>query len=72
MEALAYFKGKGLELEVIDVRTEPNRMDELIRLSGQTKTPTLTHGKFVVADFDIEELEIALAQNPEAKEELGL
>ena len=71
-EALAYFQGKGLELEVIDVRVEPNRMNELVAASGQTKTPTLKHGEFVVSDFDIGELESALAQNPEAKAAMGL
>ena len=40
--------------------------------SGQTMTPTLKHGDFVVADFDIGEFEDALAQDPEAKAALGL
>ena len=72
VDALAYFERKGLDLEIIDVRTYPNRMEELIAASGQTMTPTLKHGDFVVADFDLEELEVALAQNPEARNALGL
>ena len=72
MDALAYFERKGLDLEIIDVRAYPNRMEELIAASGQTMTPTLKHGDFVVADFDLEELEVALAQNPEARNALGL
>ena len=72
VDALAYFERKGLNLEIIDVRAYPNRMEELIAASGQTMTPTLKHGNFVVADFDLEELEVALAQNPEARNALGL
>ena len=72
VDALAYFERKGLDLEIIDVRAYPNRMEELIAASGQTMTPTLKHGDFVVADFDLEELEVALAQNPEARNALGL
>ena len=72
MDALDYFKSKGLDLEIVDLRTNPSRMSELVAASSQTKTPTLKHGDFVVADFDLEEFEIALAGNPEAKAKLGL
>ena len=72
VEALDYFQRKGLDLEIVDVRDEPNRMNELVAASGQTKTPTLKHGEFVVPDFDIDELESALAQNPEAKAAMEL
>ena len=70
IDALAYFNAKGIDLEVIDVREEPKRMNELIEISGQTMTPTFKHGDFVVADFDLEEFEAALEQNPEAKKNL--
>ena len=70
VDALAYFKAKGLDLEVIDVRAEPKRMNELIEVSGQSMTPTFKHGDFVVSDFDLEEFEAALEQNPEAKKNL--
>ncbi len=72
MDALDYFKSKGLDLEIIDLRTDQSRMSELVAVSGQTKTPTLKHGDFVVADFDIDEFETALEGNPEAKAKLGL
>ena len=72
IDALAYFESKDLDLEIVDVRLEPARMDELVAASGQTKTPTLKHGDFVVADFDLEEFETAIAQAPEARIELGL
>ena len=72
VDALAYFKEKGLSLDIVDVRADQSRMDELIVASGQSKTPTLKHGDFVVADFDIGEFEDALAQDSEAKATLGL
>ena len=71
VDALAYFNAKGIDLEVIDVREEPKRMNELIEVSGQSMTPTFKHGDFLVADFDLEEFEIALEQNPEAKNNLN-
>jgi glutaredoxin 3 len=71
-EALAYFDQKGLDLDIRDVRGSEAGMAELEAISGQTKTPTLKHGEFVVADFDIGEFEAALAQNPQAKADLGL
>ena len=70
VDALAYFNAKGIDLEVIDVREEPKRMDELIEISGQSMTPTFKHGDFVVADFDLEEFEAALEQSPKAKNNL--
>ena len=72
IDALAYFESKQVKLDIIDLRADSRRMDELIAISGQTKTPTLKFGDFVVADFDLEEFEAALAKNPEAKRELGL
>ena len=70
VEALAYFNAKGIELEIVDVRTEPDRMKELVKVSGQSMTPTFKHGDFLVADFDLEEFEAALEQNPKAKNDL--
>jgi glutaredoxin 3 len=72
IDALAYFKSKSMDLEIIDVRTDPTKMPELIEISGQSKTPTLQNGEFVVADFDIEEFEEAMSKNPEEAKKLGL
>lgn len=72
IDALAYFKQKNVELEIIDVRSDPVRLRELEQISGQTMTPTLKHGDFLVKDFDLDELEQALAQNPQAAKKLGL
>ena len=70
IDALAYFNAKGIDLEIIDVRTEPQRMKELVEVSGQSMTPTFKHGDFLVTDFDLEEFEAALEQNPKAKNDL--
>jgi hypothetical protein len=69
---LAYFKDKEVALDVVDVQADPSRMKELIEISAQTKTPTLKHGDFVVADFDLDEFEQALRENPKATKLLGL
>ncbi|MBT4665799.1 MAG: glutaredoxin family protein [Opitutae bacterium] len=70
IDALAYFNAKGIDLEIIDVRTESERMKELVEVSGQSMTPTFKHGDFEVADFDLEEFEAALDQNPKARNNL--
>ena len=64
-DALKYFSEIGLELDLVDVRTDPSRMPELVEISGQSKTPTLKNGDFVVADFDVDEFKQALQENPE-------
>lgn len=72
IDALAYFKNKSVDLEIIDVRSDPSKMPELIEVSGQSKTPTLQNGEFVVADFDIDEFEDAMSKNPSEAQKLGL
>jgi glutaredoxin 3 len=72
IDALAYFKQKNIELEIVDVRADPARMKELQEISGQTMTPTLKHGDFMVKDFDLAEFEKALSENPQAAKKLGL
>jgi hypothetical protein len=46
-------------------------MNDLIDASGQSKTPTLQNGNFVVADFDISEFEQSMQANPEEAKKLG-
>ena len=65
------FEDKNIDLEIIDVRKDSQRMSELIEISGQSKTPTLQNGSFVVADFDIGEFEDAMKQNPDEASKLG-
>ena len=71
-EALSYFENKKIDLTIIEVRNDPNKMNDLIRISGQSKTPTLQNGDFVVADFDVGELEEALKTHPDEAKKLGI
>ena len=47
-------------------------MSELIEISGQSKTPTLQNGDFIVPDFDLDEFEEAMSKKPEEDVKLGL
>lgn len=69
-DALAHFARKGFQPQIVDVRADPSRMQELIDASGQSLTPTLKFGDFVVADFSVDEFEAALT--PEVRAALGL
>ncbi|MEK9773648.1 MAG: glutaredoxin family protein [Opitutae bacterium] len=71
-DALRYFADVGLAVDIVDVRTDSSRMSELEEISGQTKTPTLKNGNFVVADFDVDEFKQALRENPAEAQKLGL
>jgi glutaredoxin 3 len=71
-DALAFFSQHGIELDVRDVRANPAAMQHMIEISGQQKTPTLEYGKFIVADFGVDELLDKLKQAPAIRHELGL
>ena len=53
------------QIDIVDVRKDPTQMNELMKVSGQSMTPTLQNDDFVVADFDIEEFEDAMSKNPQ-------
>ncbi len=71
-EALSFFSQHGIEIDVRDVGMRPQNMQRMIEVSGQTLTPTLEFGEFVVADFSLDELHDELEQMPEVKKEWGL
>ena len=71
-EALSYFRTNNIRLETREVRSNKVFMDQMVKLSGQTKTPTFVLGDFMVADFDIGEFQTALNQAPAVKAQLGL
>ena len=54
------------------MRSNKAFMEQMVKHSSQTKTPTFVHGEFVVADFDIGEFKAALNQAPAVKAQLGL
>ncbi|HEV7401608.1 MAG TPA: glutaredoxin family protein [Chthoniobacteraceae bacterium] len=47
---------KGYRYELIDVESSRGLYDEMIKLSGQRYTPTLTVGELVLPDFGPDEL----------------
>ncbi len=71
-EALSYFRTNNVRLETREVRSNKVFMEQMLKLSGQSKTPTLVLGDFIVADFDIGEFQTALNQAPTVKAQLGL
>lgn len=54
--AKEYLDGHGFHYQQIDVLSDRAAYDEMIRLSGQTYTPTLVAHGHVLADFGPEEL----------------
>ncbi len=71
-EALSFFSQHGIGIDVRDVRQTPQNMQRMVEVSGQSLTPTLEYGEFVVADFSLDELHDELEQVPEVKREWGL
>ena len=71
-EATGFFDHHGIEVEVRDVNASQQNMERMVQISGQSLTPTLEWGEFVVADFGVDELMDELDQHPDLKRELGL
>jgi glutaredoxin 3 len=71
-EALSFFSQHGIDIDVRDVSLSPQNMQRMIEISGQTLTPTLEYGEFVVPDFSVDELHDELEKVPEIKREWGL
>jgi glutaredoxin len=56
VDAKAYLDQAGLHYEEINVLADPEAYREMIRLSGQSYTPTLVVGDWVLGDFGADEL----------------
>lgn len=54
---------RGFHVEEIDVEADRAAYAEMIRLSGQTYTPTLTVEGKLLADFGPDELNVFLQKN---------
>ena len=72
MEALRFFSENNIEIEIRDVYQDRQSMQRLIDISGQTLTPTLEFGDFVVADFSVAEFIRALDDAPQVRQLFGL
>lgn len=71
-EAVAYFQHHGVDYDVRDITRSSADYQRMIGISGQTLTPTLEYGEFIVADFSVDELIDALNEYPEVRSEFGL
>lgn len=56
IEAEEYLKGKNIAFDRKEVRSNPAAMNEMVKLSGQSKAPTMKLGNDVLADFGVDEL----------------
>jgi len=57
VEAVAYLEKKGYSFEEINVSANPEKMDEMRELFGQTKAPSMVLANGLqLADFGVEEL----------------
>ncbi len=66
-EAEAYLKQHGIAYGKTDVRSDKAAFEEMNRLSGQTKTPTMRWGDEILADFGAEELDVFLRERSVVK-----
>ena len=71
-EAIRYFKAQNLKVELREVRSNKPFMEQMVKISGQSKTPTFVYEDFVVADFDVQEFKTAIDQAPAIKQALGI
>lgn len=64
IRAEEWLRSHGFRFEQIDVEASRAAYDEMIRLSGQRLTPTMTTGSgLVLADFGPEELQAFVRQH---------
>ena len=70
-EAVSFLSQHGVEVDIRDVLANAQNMQRMVEVSGQSLTPTLEYGEFVVADFSVDEFLDELEQVPEIKRELG-
>jgi len=66
-EAEDYLKQHGIAYGKADVSSDPTAFDEMKRLSGQTKAPTMRWDDEILADFGVEELASFLREKNVAK-----
>ena len=57
-----YLKEHGIAYGKADVNSDQAAFDELVRLSGQMKTPTMRWDEEILADFGADELDVFLRE----------
>ena len=64
IEAAQWLKNNGYEFDEVNVLADSDAFDEMQRLSGQTKTPTMVmENGLLLADFGVDELVPFLEEN---------
>lgn len=71
-DALSYFSSENVDVEVKDVLRDAEAMERMKKISGQSLTPTLEYGDFLVPDFSVDEFVAAVKKRPDVQKELGL
>ena len=71
-EAVAFLKRHNVAFDTRNVTFDREARRRMQEISGQSRTPTLEFGAFVCADFDTDELMVALSKEPEIRSQLGL
>ena len=61
-EAIDYLDSNRVEYEKVVVSGNAKAMEAMIKLSGQSKAPTLKYNGEVLADFGVDELILFLAK----------
>jgi len=61
-EAEEYLREHKIAYDKVDVLADPAAFEEMKRLSGQTKTPTLNWDDEILADFGADELDAFLRE----------
>ena len=61
-EAEDYLQERGIAYGKADVNADQAAFDEMKRLSGQTKAPTMRWDGEILADFGVEELDLFLRE----------
>jgi glutaredoxin 3 len=59
-EAETYLHDQGIAYGKVDVDADPAAMEEMERLSGQAKAPTMRWGDEILSDFGADELDVFL------------
>lgn len=55
-EVLEYLDAKGIDYQKVTVSGNPEAMEKMRELSGQSKAPTMDWNGEVLADFGVDEL----------------
>lgn len=63
VKAQSWLDARGYRYELLDVEADRSTMEEMLRLSGQRRCPTLVTGGLVLPDFGPDELEVFLKKH---------